>query len=119
MKKFPIMIPEAEAEGDDLIVNAPFDGKAIAAVETGQGEAVEKALATAHALFRDRDTWLAASRRIEILERAAEIMVGEAEALALNAAREGGKPLSDSRVEVARAHRRCERVRGTFANAGW
>ena len=103
MKKFPIMIPEAEAEGDDLIVNAPFDGKAIAAVETGQGEAVEKALATAHALFRDRDTWLAASRRIEILERAAEIMVGEAEALALNAAREGGKPLSDSRVEVARA----------------
>ncbi len=30
MNKFPIMIPEAEAEGDDLIVNAPFDGRAIA-----------------------------------------------------------------------------------------
>ena len=84
-------------------MNAPFDGSAIAAVETGQGKAVEKALATAHALFRDRDTWLDASRRIEILERAAEIMNGEAEALALNAAREGGKPLNDSRVEVARA----------------
>ncbi len=97
------MIPGAEAEGEDLIVNAPFDGSAIAAVETGQGKAVEKALATAHALFRDRDTWLDASRRIEILERAAEIMNGEAEALALNAAREGGKPLNDSRVEVARA----------------
>ena len=41
--------------------------------------------------------------RLAILDKACEIMVGRAEELAIEAAREGGKPLIDSRVEVARA----------------
>ena len=44
-----------------------------------------------------------AATRVEILGRAAEIMSDRAEELATSAAREGGKPLLDSRVEVARA----------------
>ena len=54
-------------------------------------------------LFRDRDAWLSPGRRTEILERAATIMHERAETLAVEAAREGGKPLIDSLVEVARA----------------
>jgi len=75
----------------------------LATVETADRAAVERALETAHALFRDKDAWLPAAERIEILRRAADLVAERAEALALEAAREGGKPLLDSRVEVARA----------------
>ena len=40
---------------------------------------------------------------MEILEKTASIMSERAEELAVEAAREGGKPLIDSRAEVARA----------------
>lgn len=84
-------------------VRAPYDGSVIATVDYVGAEAVERALAAAHGLFRDRSKWLAPARRIEILRRAAAIMESEWENLALAAAREGGKPLVDSRVEVRRA----------------
>jgi acyl-CoA reductase-like NAD-dependent aldehyde dehydrogenase len=84
-------------------VRAPFDGALIATLDTAGGQEVEQALATAYALFRNRDAWLAPARRIEILRTAARLMEERAESLALEAAREGGKPLLDSRVEVARA----------------
>jgi len=64
---------------------------------------IEKALATAYALFRDRDGWLPLPKRIEVLHKAAAIMEKRFEELALLIAREGGKPLIDARVEVARA----------------
>ncbi len=64
---------------------------------------MERALETAHALFRDRNGWLSPARRIEILARAATLMQQGREALAVEAAREGGKPLVDSLVEVDRA----------------
>ena len=86
-----------------LSVEAPFDGALIGEVEVADAAVVETALATAERLFRDRDGWLPAYRRIEILERALGIMTERAEDLALEAAREGGKPLIDSRIEAARA----------------
>ena len=103
MNKYPMMIVDAPPEGEDLIVRAPFDGSEIATVATGGPGAVEKALTIAEASFLDRDNWLPCERRIGILERTAQIMSEEADELAMNAAREGGKPLVDSRVEVARA----------------
>lgn len=84
-------------------VRAPFDGGLIAELATADAAAVEAALTTAHALFRDRDRWLPAADRIGILRRAARLMAEQAEDLAVGAAREGGKPLADSRIEVARA----------------
>lgn len=86
-----------------LTVTAPFDAAEIAQVAAASLAEVETALTIADALYHDRDGWIALPERIEILKRAAAIMRGEAEALALQAAREGGKPLIDSRIEVARA----------------
>ena len=86
-----------------LEVRAPFDGALIATIDTADATQVEQALATAYGLFRNRDAWLDPARRIEILRKAARLMEERAESLALEAAREGGKPLLDSRVEVARA----------------
>ena len=99
---FPLMVPAASA-ADELTIRAPFDGTPIASVATVGLPAVEQALATASALYEDRDGWLSIPDRVAILERTAEIMESRAEVLAIEAAREGGKPLVDSRVEVARA----------------
>ncbi len=99
----PLLVPGGIAAAARREVRSPYDGKPIATVDTAGEAAVEKALATAHALFRDRDAWLPARQRIEILRKAARLMEQRADALALEAAREGGKPLIDSKVEVARA----------------
>ena len=100
---FPIMVPGASSTAGDLDVVAPFDRQSIGKVAAADHATVEQALATAHALYRDRDQWLPKSRRIEILSSAVAIMKTRAEELALESAREGGKPLIDSRVEIARA----------------
>ncbi|WP_282607199.1 aldehyde dehydrogenase family protein [Pelagibius sp. Alg239-R121] len=92
-----------ETNVPELSVTAPFDGSEIARLAVAGPAEIEVALSRAAAMYRDRDQWLALSDRIEVLRRAADIMSGEAEALALKAAQEGGKPLVDSRVEVARA----------------
>ena len=84
-------------------VHAPFDGSLAGTVDVTGREGVEQALATAYALYRDRSKWLPPPQRIEILRRTAALMEAQAEDLAVNAAREGGKPLLDSRVEVRRA----------------
>ncbi|MBO04270.1 MAG: aldehyde dehydrogenase [Chloroflexi bacterium] len=100
---FPVLVPGFEPGDGTTEVVAPFDRTAIASVATGGQEAVETALTTAHALYSDRDGWLSPARRIEILDTAAALMESRAEELAVEAAREGGKPLPDSQVEVARA----------------
>ena len=101
-ERYPLMVPEATS-GAPAEVRAPYDGELIASVEVGGEAAVEQALATAYRLYRDRSAWISPATRIEILHRTAALMRERAEHLALEAAREGGKPLIDSRVEVARA----------------
>ena len=100
---FPLMVPGATTNDRVHQVTAPFDGSPIATVAVGDAATVDHALETAHALFRNRDEWLRPAERIEILHRAAAIMESRKEELALEAAREGGKPLIDSQVEVSRA----------------
>lgn len=100
---FPLMIPGTGNSSKTLEVVAPFDRQVIATVDRADSQAVEQALSTAYGLYRNRDQWLPVPERIAILERAAEIMQQRFDELALEAAREGGKPLNDSKVEVARA----------------
>ena len=84
-------------------VFAPYDRQPIGEIATADAAQIEQALASAHGLFRNRDAWLPMPKRIAILEGAISRMQARAEELAIEAAREGGKPLIDSRVEVARA----------------
>ena len=99
---FPLMVPGASSDRETTVW-APYDGAEIANIAVSDLNTVDKALDTADRLFRNRDGWLSVEKRIEVLERAAEIMGERFETLAVEAAREGGKPLPDSRVEVARA----------------
>jgi acyl-CoA reductase-like NAD-dependent aldehyde dehydrogenase len=100
---FSLMIPGAKPDSVLHEVHSPFDGAPIATVEQANEAAVEKAFATAYALYRNRDAWLSPAMRIEILGKTAAIMQSRRDELALEAAREGGKPLVDSRVEADRA----------------
>lgn len=84
-------------------VYSPYDGETIATVDTVDGNAVDMALEEARRLFIDRSSWLPVDQRMAILNRAAALLSDQSDAFAMTAAREGGKPLIDSRVEVARA----------------
>lgn len=84
-------------------VTAPFDGAFIQNVPAADAKTVEKALATAYGLYRDRSGWIPKHKRIDILRKTAEFIKERREDLALQAAREGGKPLPDSLVEIDRA----------------
>jgi len=97
------MLAQPATPAGRIAVGNPYDGSPIASVDALGPDGVEQALATAHALFRDRDAWLPAHRRIAILNRTAELMAQRTEQLARLAAAEGGIPLVDSRVEVTRA----------------
>ena len=103
VQHYALMIPGANTNNGEQKIFAPYDGSLIATVTSADKLAVETALENAYSLFRDRDSWLKPSQRIRILEKAACIMAEQAEELALEAAREGGKPLIDSRVETGRA----------------
>lgn len=100
---FKMLVPGSDSPSDLLDVKSPYDLQTIATVDAADSSDVEKALKTAHDLYINKAGWLSASKRIDVLENTARIMTERAEELALEAAREGGKPLIDSRVEVARA----------------
>ncbi|WP_029921926.1 aldehyde dehydrogenase family protein, partial [Nevskia soli] len=102
-ERYALKVPGAKSASPDVTVLAPFDRKPIATVATADAATIEHALATAHKLYRNRDAWLPLAKRISILEGTASMMKARAEYLAIEAAREGGKPLVDSKVEVARA----------------
>ena len=103
MQLFTHMIANFNAPSGSLEVVAPFDHTPIAKIDLCGADGVDSALTTAYTLFRDRDNWLSVQRRIAILEKMVRLMREQSETLALEAAREGGKPLIDSRTEVARA----------------
>jgi acyl-CoA reductase-like NAD-dependent aldehyde dehydrogenase len=89
-------------------VRQAFDGAAIAEVALDDAESLVQKLERAIRCFADRPGWLPAYKRIEILRRLARLMEREFDALAMLIAREGGKPLSDARVETTRAINRVE-----------
>ena len=86
-----------------LNVTAPFDNQLIATVDQVGADAIDLALSTASRLYNDRSKWLSADKRIEILTRLSQLMEENADRLILISAQEGGKPLNDTKVEMARA----------------
>ncbi|MCA1778082.1 MAG: aldehyde dehydrogenase family protein [Xanthomonadaceae bacterium] len=86
-----------------LQVHSPYNNEVIGEVPLSDDDAIEHALHTAHAVFRDKSAWLPLHERVAILEKLATRMTAQREHLALQAAREGGKPLKDSLVETDRA----------------
>lgn len=97
-----MMVPGA-VESGRLSVSSPWNGDFIGSVPMIDQAGAELALSLAYDIYSDRQKWLPVPQRIEILQRTAAIMEIMTDQLASEAAREGGKPLQDSRVEVTRA----------------
>lgn len=83
-------------------VNSPFDGSLVGEVAVSTEADIERALSVAHAIFRNRKQWLSKPERIEILNRAGQLISSRKVEIATQAASEGGKPLKDSIAEVER-----------------
>ena len=87
---------------EELQVWAAYDQAPMEKLKMVDKAQAESAMEQAATLFRDRAHWIPTPQRIAILERAAQMVVEQREDLALTAAREGGKPLRDSLVEIDR-----------------
>lgn len=86
-----------------MLVKQAFDGAVIEDIPTDNGGDVEAKLNRATACFADHAGWLPAYRKIEILRRLARLVERDFDIFATLIAREGGKPLTDARIETARA----------------
>jgi len=88
---------------DRLNVTNPFDGSPVGEIMLSSERDVKTALETAAKTHEANRKGLPKHERIAILKKAAAIMVGRSDELAMLIAAEGGKPLTDANVEVARA----------------
>jgi acyl-CoA reductase-like NAD-dependent aldehyde dehydrogenase len=86
-----------------MLITQAYDGRAIAEVATEDPASLERKLTAAVACFAHRAGWLPPCDRIAILRRLTALVQQHSESFALLIAQEGGKPLLDARVEVARA----------------
>ena len=91
------------APNNKLIVHQPYDGSVIAELDYANWRDADAMLGHAVLAYNDRQGWLPAWRRIEILRRLADLVREERIEFASLIAREGGKPLKDARIEVDRA----------------
>lgn len=88
---------------DKLTVVNPYDLSTIGEVSLTPWSQIDRYLAQANTLHKNRRNWLPAWKRIEILNKLAKLMKAQQADLAFLIANEGGKPLIDARIEVARA----------------
>ena len=111
LETVPLLVPGATTTAEPVTVVAPWDLAPIAHVERADSAVIEQALATAHALYRDRDRWLPKRERVAILSRVIEIMASRRETLAVEAAREGGKPLGVITKKITKKTKGTKRIR--------
>lgn len=88
---------------DSLKIYAPYDQSLIMEIPMVGKDEAEKALQTAHKLFLDQEKWIPAYKKKELLDKVHDLMAEQIEELTKTAAQEGGKPYTDSKVEVKRA----------------
>ena len=88
---------------EQLAVTSPFNGDVLNTIPMQNLDDANAMLASANALFRNKTAWLAHHERAAILKKLASLVEDEGEQFALLIAQEGGKPIMDARVEVARA----------------
>ena len=98
-----LAIPNSNAKENYKVVTRPWDGEVIAEVQASDWKDAEQAIGVAYEIYQNRSQWLTPAKRIEIIEKVCEILKERSDQIALQSATEGGKPLIDSQVEMARA----------------
>ncbi|GAB1372721.1 aldehyde dehydrogenase family protein [Candidatus Kapaibacterium sp.] len=103
MLEFPLQIKNALSTKKYKEIKSPFDGRIVGLVEIPDNAVIEKAMQNADYSFHSIMKIMPAWRRAEILYKVSEFIRRDKEMLAQLIAMEGGKPVKDARVEVARA----------------
>ena len=103
MNHYPLLLTETQTADGSIDVTSPYNLEKIASVDYANADQVNQALNAAYQTFRDKTQWLSVKQRVDILDKAAQAIDSNIQPLALEAAREGGKPLNDSIVELHRA----------------
>lgn len=86
-----------------LEVLSPYDLSSVEKLELCDWAYIDTALKRARRLYETKKLWIPAFRRAEILTSLAGRVEADAEEYAHLIAREGGKPITDARIEVMRA----------------
>ena len=82
---------------------SPWDLKKIAKIECINKDSVDQILDVSNNAFLNREKFLSKIERIKILKKSKNLLLKNAKKFAEIIAFEGGKPLKDSKIEVARA----------------
>lgn len=98
MRSVPVGF-ETVTSGEAIEVRSPYDGALIDSVPKCDAEHVERAVAAGQQVMKSP---LHAHERAAILDRTAAIISGQAEAFAVDLAREAAKPIRTARIEVER-----------------
>ncbi len=102
--RYPLHVPGYSPRNPEILrVRSPYDGEMVAEVELLDAEGMKRAIEVAGRAFLENPHGLPGHERASILGRLAGLMEGRLEELALLIAREGGKPLTDARIEATRA----------------
>lgn len=86
-----------------LKVHSPYDQSLIKEIPLKTAEEMESTIKKAYGLFNDQSKWLPKYKRVEVLEKIAQLMTERSDEIIETSVMEGGKPLMDTKVEMARA----------------
>lgn len=103
MFEFTMKIHGAEHSNIFRDIKSPFDGRIVGIIEVPDDNAIEQAIANAEYYFEAVMKKMPAYQRAEILYSVSQMIQSNQELLAHLIAAEGGKPVKDARIEVARA----------------
>ena len=84
-------------------VTNPYDRSAIRKIELSDRKDLEESFSRAGKLYADRDGWLSAHQRASRLEAAARLLEERAPDLVRLAVQESGKPIRQTRLDMAHA----------------
>ena len=104
MKKYNYLTAlDSKANTPDIEVTNPYTDDLVATVSTVNQQQTRDIMNIAYDFYRDKNNWLPLEDRVSILEKVSELMEHQFEHLVNIAVSEGGKPITDTRVEVRRA----------------
>ncbi|MBZ0186229.1 MAG: aldehyde dehydrogenase family protein [Candidatus Obscuribacterales bacterium] len=100
--KYPLSV-ETASKSEFKDIKSPYSGEVVASVAQAGEKTIELAISQAEKVFRERMRKMPAHERSKILSSTSELLLSGSEEIACIIALEGGKPIKDARIEVARA----------------
>ena len=97
-------------------IRSPYDNSLISTINQTSKDDVFNALQQSYNLYKNRELWLKPHQRITILNNLIPLLKQKENDFATLIAKEGGKPLSDAKIEVARAINGIEIAIGELKN---